>query len=201
MKKVLWDLCSGLGGWSEAFVQDDWLVIRIEINTKLTYIPHTYHWDVRDWADWIDLLPKPDLILASPPCTEFSMAQNFHGNRSDNPDMSILESIIDIIKITKPKYWCIENVAGACRFFEPYLGKHTQRAGPFYLWGNFPYVALDPSWTHSKEDEVKGPRNLRANQRGKIPFVVSFKMLQAFKQQRSLAEYLMLGPIEDVDVE
>ena len=145
MKKVVWDLCSGLGGWSEAFVQDEWIVIRIEISTELSHIPHTLHFDVRDYADWIHLLPKPDLILASPPCTEFSLAQNFHNARPDNPDMSILFACIDIIQITKPKYWCIENVAGACRFFEPILGKHTQRAGPFYLWGNFPYVALDPS--------------------------------------------------------
>ena len=190
MKKVVWDLCSGLGGWSEAFVQDEWIVIRIEINTELTYIPHTLHFDVRDYADWIDLLPKPDLILASPPCTEFSMCQNFHDGRPEDPDMSILMACIDIIQITKPKYWCIENVAGACRYFEPILGKHTQRAGPFFLWGNFPYVALDPSWTHNKEDQVKGPRFLRANQRGKIPFTISFKMLQGFKQQKTLEEYL-----------
>ena len=32
MKKVVWDLCSGLGGWSEAFVQDNWVVCRIENN-------------------------------------------------------------------------------------------------------------------------------------------------------------------------
>jgi len=190
MKKVVWDLCSGLGGWSEAFVQDGWIVHRIEINDELSYIPHTLPFDVIDWADWIDYLPKPDLILASPPCTEFSMAQNFHGNRPDNPDMSILEACIDIIKLAKPKYWCIENVAGACKFFEPYLGKHSQRAGVFYLWGEFPYVALDPSWTHSKEDQVKGPRHLRPQQRAKIPFIVSFKMLQAFKQQKTLEEYL-----------
>jgi hypothetical protein len=190
MKKVVWDLCSGLGGWSEAFVQDDWIVIRIENNLNLMHIPFTQSCNVNNYLDWMYHLPAPDLILASPPCTEFSLAQNFHDGRIENPDMTILESVIDIIKITKPKYWCIENVAGACRFFEPYLGKHTQRAGPFYLWGNFPYVALDPSWTHSKEDQVKGPRNLRANQRGKIPFLVSFKMLQAFKQQKTLEEYL-----------
>jgi len=190
IKQVVWDLCSGLGGWSEAFVQDDWIVIRIEINTELTYVPHTLHFDVRDYLDWMYLLPKPDLILASPPCTEFSLAQNFHNARIENPNMSILEACIDIIKLARPKYWCIENVAGACKFFEPYLGKHTQRAGPFYMWGEFPYVALDPSWTHNKEDQVKGPRHLRANQRGKIPFMISFKMLQAFRQQKTLEEYL-----------
>jgi hypothetical protein len=190
IKNVVWDLCSGLGGWSEAFVQDDWIVIRVEINPDLTYIPHTLHFDVKDYLDWMYLLPKPDLILASPPCTEFSLAQNYRGGRPDHPDMSILEACIDIIKLAQPKYWCIENVSGACKHFEPYLGKHTQRAGPFYLWGNFPYVALDPSWTHNKEDQVKGPRSLRSNQRGKIPFMISFKMLQAFRQQKTLEEYL-----------
>ena len=190
MQKVVWDLCSGLGGWSEAFVQDEWTVIRIEINEDLAYIPFTLHANVKEYHDWINMLPKPDLILASPPCTEFSLAQNFHNGRPDHPDMSILFACIDIIDLMKPKYWCIENVAGACRFFEPHLGKHTQRAGPFFLWGNFPYVALDPSWTHDKEDNVKGPRHLRPNQRGKIPFEISFKMLQGFKQQKTLEEYL-----------
>jgi len=189
-RKVVWDLCSGLGGWSEAFVQDGWDVIRLEINPNLKYIPHTHTVNVLNYLDWMPVLPKPDLILASPPCTEFSLAQNFHNARSEYPDMRILEACIDIIKLARPKYWCIENVAGACRFFEPYLGKHTQRAGPFYMWGEFPYVALDPSWTHNKEDQVKGPRSLRANQRGKIPFMISFKMLQAFRQQKTLEEYL-----------
>ena len=189
-RKVVWDLCSGLGGWSEAFVQDEWIVIRMDNNYDLMHIPFTQQVDIRNWADWIEHFPKPNLILASPPCTEFSLAQNFHNARPDNPDMSILMACIDIIDYAKPKYWCIENVAGACRFFEPILGKHTQRAGPFYMWGEFPYVALDPSWTHNKEDQVKGPRSLRANQRGKIPFMISFKMLQAFKQQKTLEEYL-----------
>ena len=189
-KKVVWDLCSGLGGWSEAFVQDEWIVIRIDDNPNLKHIPFTHCFCVKNWADWIHYFPKPDLILASPPCTEFSLAQNFQNGRIEDPDMSILMACVDIIQVTKPKYWCIENVAGACRFFEPILGKHTQRAGPFYMWGEFPYVALDPSWTHNKEDEVKGPRNLRPQQRAKIPFEISFKMLQAFYQQKTLEEYL-----------
>ena len=41
IKNVVWDLCSGLGGWSEAFVQDDWIVIRVEINSDRTYMNNT----------------------------------------------------------------------------------------------------------------------------------------------------------------
>ena len=53
-RKVVWDLCSGLGGWTEAFAQSDWVVIRIEINRDLEYVPFTRIWDVKQWMDWID---------------------------------------------------------------------------------------------------------------------------------------------------
>ena len=191
MRKVVWDLCSGLGGWSEAFVQDDWIVIRIEKNEELAHIPFTLHADVKNYYDWIGKLPAPDLILASPPCTEFSLAQNFHDGRVDSPNMSILFACLEIIDAMKPKFYCIENVSGACKFFEPILGKHRQRAGPFFLWGNFPWLALDPSFTHEKtKDEDRLGRNLRPNVRGMIPFEISFKMLSSIYQHRTLEEYL-----------
>jgi len=191
MRKVVWDLCSGLGGWSEAFVQDDWIVIRIEINPELAHIPHTLTLDVLNCLDWMYELPSPDLILASPPCTEFSLAQNFHNGRVEDPNLEIAMGCKWIIEMMKPKFWCVENVAGACKFFEPIFGKHRQRAGPFFLWGNFPWLALDPSFTHEKtKDEDRLGRNLRPNVRGMIPFQISFKMLSGIYQHRTLEEYL-----------
>ena len=82
--KVL-DLCSGLGGFSEAFVNSGHEVLRIENNPLLQDVPHT---DIIDIFDVRDLLedvaienPDPffhdiDLILFSPPCYEFSLAYN-----------------------------------------------------------------------------------------------------------------------------
>ena len=47
--KVL-DLCSGLGGFSEAFVNDlDWEVMRIENNPLLSEVPHTEIIDIFDF--------------------------------------------------------------------------------------------------------------------------------------------------------
>ena len=68
------DLCSGLGGWTEAFVQGGWNVIRIENNPALQYVPFTMELDVLKWEEWIDDIPHPDVIVASPPCREFSTA-------------------------------------------------------------------------------------------------------------------------------
>ena len=110
-RKVIWDLCSGLGGWTEAFVQSDWFVIRIDNNPELEYVPFTRIWDVKDWMDWIDDLPHPDIIVASPPCQEFSTANPV--SRIDfDPDMSLVQACLDIIDYAEPTYWVLENVKG-----------------------------------------------------------------------------------------
>ena len=69
MGMTILDLCSGLGGWSEAFVSTNWNVIRIENNPDLAYVPFTLTLDVLKWEEWIDDIPTVDVIVASPPCT------------------------------------------------------------------------------------------------------------------------------------
>ena len=57
--KVMWDVCSGLGGASEAFMnRDDWTVIRIENNPILQGLEITHDRDVLLWPDWVEDLPK-----------------------------------------------------------------------------------------------------------------------------------------------
>ncbi len=69
---VILDLCSGLGGASEAFTHEEWTVIRIEINPELEYVPHTRILDVLEWTDWIEDIPRCDVIWASPPTAQSS---------------------------------------------------------------------------------------------------------------------------------
>lgn len=194
---VIWDLCSGLGGWSEAFAQAGWLVIRIETSEDLQYVPHTYQLDVREWHDWADGLPRPDVILASPPCLEFSTAFNApkpmaaREGREFNPDLSIMKACKDIIDTYKPKWYCIENVNGAISTFDPILGRFKQRVGPFYLWGNFPHLLLPVDFHHRKGDHDSWSTDpLRANKRALIPFEVSFAMLNAVNSQSKLEDWI-----------
>ena len=181
-RKVIWDLCSGLGGWTEAFAQSDWFVVRIEINPKLEYVPFTRIHDVTTWMDWIDDLPHPDVIVASPPCTEFSTADWRKDRETLEPDMTIVRACLDIIDYIKPTWWVLENVKGACRFFIPIIGHHRQAVGnkqcpQFYLWGNFPLLSMKPHWKHSKSD-IRDPQK-----RALIPFELSFQLKRAIEQQ------------------
>ena len=192
-RKVVWGLCSGLGGWEEAFAQSDWVVIRIEINPDLEYVPFTRIWDIHKWMDWIDQLPHPDLIVAGPPCQEFSTA-DWRKDRADrlaNPEkypelLQAIENVktcLDIIDYIKPTWWLLENVKGAIPYFKkfiPRLKPHRQAVGnkqspQFYLWGQFPYIIMKPGWKHFKT-EARDPQI-----RALIPFELSFELKRAIE--------------------
>ena len=158
----MWDLCSGLGGASEAFLVAGWLVIRIEIEDMLQWVPHTRQLDVLKWREWVnDLVLEhgvPDFIWASPPCLEFSTAYNAPRAvwERENPDgewapqMDILFAIQDILAQVRPKHYVIENVSGASKYFAEHLGPHFQKIGPFMLWGRCPFLQMPNDFHHSK---------------------------------------------------
>jgi len=200
------DLCSGLGGFSEAFVNAaGWEVMRIENNPLLADVLHTEIMCIKEFrdnlAEMIDRGYRPDhvdLIMFSPPCTEFSLGFNAprsiasrEGRLEDyKPDMSILEAGIDIIKMLKPTHYIIENVRGACRYFSPILGHHKLSIGAYYFWGRFPAFSVNEELP-SKADLDTGYHDpLRANHRGRIPLPISKALLQEVSKQSTLAEWI-----------
>ena len=196
------DLCSGLGGASEAFVKDPyWDVVRIENNPELAHVPHTESLDVLQWMDWIpclfDAMGKPDLVIAAPPCKEFSRAFSAPGPCAERlgirfePDMRILEACIDIVEYLNPTYHIIENVQGAIGHFQVYLGNYRQHIGPFYLWGSFPQINLPAGFEHSKyENDTWSSDPLRANKRACWPIAMSLGLQDAVMQQSTLADWI-----------
>lgn len=204
------DLCSGLGGASQAFEDDPaWTVVRVENNPLLSGVPSTRMLDVLQWMDWlpelIDELGIPDLGWASPPCLDFSTAfaaPRARAYRADplavwEPDMSIVEACIDIFQYIIERsegegfFWIIENVHGACQYFMPELGKHRQKLGPFYLWGVFPTIVMPDGWTHSKADgDTWSTDPLRPNRRALVPLEVSTALLDAICTQSTLADWV-----------
>ena len=194
-KPVFLDLFSGLGGASEAFVQAGWTVLRIETNDKLQYVPRTLNLDVLKWRDWIDDIPKPDIIWASPPCRDFSTAFNaprsIHERSHDTeykPNMDCLNAAKDIIEYLSPNIWIIENVSGSEKYFSGRAGAVRQIIASFHLYGNFPYLPMG-DFMHIKPDtNSKNP--LRSNVRAKIPFEISFELLKTWKSQRTLLEWI-----------
>ena len=200
------DLCSGLGGASEAFTKHPhWEVVRIENNEKLASVPHTRILDVQHWIDWLpglllEMGGPPSLVIAGPPCVGFSNAYSSPRSIARRegipyePDMGIVEDCIDIIdhirSIEPNLYWVIENVAGAVNDFKIHLGEFRQKIGPFCLWGIFPHIALPPYWKHSKYDGDSWSSDpLRANKRALWPLEVSQALLESVMTQSTLSRW------------
>lgn len=198
--KVL-DLFSGFGGWSQAFYSAGHEVMRIENNPLLENVANTHLICVKEFRDAIIarqergyILQSPDVIMASPPCYEFSLAYGAPRGKAQRageefePSMELLEVTLDIINLLKPKYWVIENVVGAIKYFEDYLGEPKQKLGAYVLWGNFPTISLAEKLpTKKSKDKRHSP--LRSNYRAEIPLPLSMGLLRAIVEQKSLFDY------------
>tara|TARA_R110000824_G_C15170622_1_gene672879 strand:- start:779 stop:1420 length:642 start_codon:yes stop_codon:yes gene_type:complete len=204
--KVL-DLCSGLGGFSEAFHLAGHSVVRIENNPLLRDVPNTTLMCIFEFRDWIeDNLDKInesksswctdiDLIVFSPPCLEFSVAYNApranHEREFPNvpwdPSMDILECGMDIISMLKPTWHIVENVRGAIKYFKEDLGSPRQINDAYVFWGNFPSFAPRKFPSKSQKDSRHSP--IRANIRGQIPIEISNELLFAIQSQKSILDY------------
>ena len=193
------DLFSGLHGASAAFTENGWGVISIEKNRDLEA---TYHMDVlREKDQIIEILSKLeriDFLWASPPCHDFSLG--FSAPRSVaareerldlyEPDMSTVLATIEIIESVRPRYWAIENVQGACRYFMPVLGEHRIKLGPAYIWGNFPRLGFKEINNRYKVDQDPGKRDpLRSTKRAKIPYWISDQVRQSVQYQMMLDDF------------
>ena len=196
--KVMWDLCSGLGGASSAFMQSkNWKVVRIEINPELSFVDETYIMSIQEFHQNLDKFPKPDLIWFSPPCNQWSNGFNSEKckNRREGkefiPDLEIVKTGLRIIHEMNPEYFVIENVMGAREFFHPILGEHTQRIAGMYLWGEFPNIPIKATHKFNKINlnfDMHDP--LRANKRALIPFKVSKELRDAIDMQTSLKRWI-----------
>jgi hypothetical protein len=213
--KVFIDLFCGLGGASAAFVQaQGWKVIQIDNNEAL--LPHVHGMILADVHETDNILAiiksllysemsknqeiEKIVIWASPPCTEFSLA---NPNRPEEPDMTLLLDTMTIINellhwlACRPTevLWVIENVKGAIPFFDDELGRPWhQRIGPIYLWGTIPWIDFvdAASREHKKTDRgqwTKGSRALRANLRAMVPWDVSKGLLDSLEHQTSLTDF------------
>ena len=194
------DLFAGLGGASEGFLLLGWEVVRFDNNELLKHVPNMVMLDLtKPKIDLGNYGLEHDLIWASPPCTDFSSAFNAPGPKAARagqdfePDLEPLRAAIRIIKELKPKYWVIENVAGASKIFSRELGVNAPRQiiGPYYLWGNFPYLPTDLEFEHREKTKVWEIDNpLRANIRGKIPLELSVALVKAITEQKQITEWI-----------
>jgi hypothetical protein len=199
------DLCSGLGGASEAFVRAGWEVVRIDNNPLLAnptsgyYVPYTIEDNVisPSGLDYFWMSLDYDFIWASPECVGFSNAyaspksKAARNGEDYEPDMTLVTACHHIIQVLEPKYWAIENVAGSRPYITKELGMPPwQIIGPFFIWGRFPRLMFEHDWTHTKANvDTNSSHELRANHKAKIPLELYEAFLDAVSNQTSLARW------------
>lgn len=123
MTKVCVDFFSGLGGFSEGFLEsDEWRVIRIDNDPKFRHIPNTHIADIRKLtvSDLRKLgAMRPDILLMSWPCECFSLMSVYHYWVDGRPKVQRTRNAIALVQksmalkdLIQPKFWVGENPNG-----------------------------------------------------------------------------------------
>lgn len=114
-KLTVMDLFCGAGGLSEGFRQMGFRVVWTLDNWSPAVETHLKnHPDTEVAKDDIEnigitTLPKVDVLVGGPPCTEFSYAKK--GGKGDLAEgMRLVTHFLHFVDVLKPKYWIMENV-------------------------------------------------------------------------------------------
>lgn len=186
------DLCSGLGGASQPFIDRGWNVSRVDNNPKFKNIIYTFIISVKDIEKSKLFIPgEVDFVWASPPCNCFSMA-SIHLNwtkRRKPKHIGVINAIrnvvwcLDAIDFLKPKFWALENPRGKLRNIlnKPgviYPGLTTdlglwgaKSPKPTDIWGKFPEITSPciELGTNTKPDNgAAGKNNLAVLSNGDV---------------------------------
>ena len=178
--KVL-DLYCGLGGWAKGLIELGFNVTGYDIvDYSEQYPGEFYQADLLNYCAF----PMADVVVASPPCTDFSkssLPSTWKSVQKSPPDiplaLKLFERCFEIISVVKPKYWIIENVRGA----QPYVGRAVKHIGSRYFWGWF------PDFDVSSKEDVYGkwllpPSPDRPALRSVIPYSISVAFGNAIKK-------------------
>lgn len=135
-KPLAIDLCCGKGGWTRGLLAAGFRVIGFDVIRYREYPAQLVLQDVRTLCG--RQFRDAALIVASPPCQEFSR-HDMPWTRAKNPpppDLSIAEEVWRI-RAESGVATIIENVRGSRKWLEPILGP-ARRVGSFFLYGDYP---------------------------------------------------------------
>lgn len=163
MMPLMLDLFAGLGGASQAMRDRGWTVTTVDADPRFAT---TITADVTGWR-WESA--TPDLLWASPPCSDFARESMPWCRTGRTPDFALVDATIRLVREIRPRFWVLENVRGAQRW----LGRAPAHYGPFYLWGWYPpFAATVPPFKERLTSR-------RQAERAKVPYDLSDALAEA----------------------
>ena len=177
---------------------------RVELNPKFP----AEHRDIMDFDPKKHLPWMPDVVLASPPCTSFTVMQigrnwtRDHHPKNDKArlGLQLLDRTLWVIKEANPKWFIIENPRAKMRKmpqmaeFErctvTYCQYGERRMKPTDLWGGFPPTLLfkEPCSAGAKCHDAapRGSRNgtqgMDSAESAKIPYALALSVCIAMEE-------------------
>jgi len=194
----LLDLCCGMGTWSIGFHRAGFECTGIDV-FDMAYPYDLILADIRVWHP----AKHYDVIVASPPCTEFStllrlaVARGQRGPADIQKGIELVEACKRVVDEVNPAFWILENVKGSEEHISKLLGPPKLKRGPWYLWGKFPPFLLPESpymkktgpvitgvrKTHDGLNSVLAFNPLRSWFRAKIPLPLSVPLAKACRAE------------------
>lgn len=188
---VLFDAYCGTGGWSIGFHREGFKCYGLD-KYDVGYPYKLIQRDIRDFSlangwHYKDGSPVIDVMVAGPPCTEFSHLTKLSWKKGQRgpPDpngpngMGLIKETVRLIQEATPVFWAVENVQGALNYLEPIWGPPKLNAKPWYLWGNFPKPDLP------NVEQLKGiHRETKRGNRLGLPEDFPFDPLRSWRRAR-----------------
>lgn len=194
------DLFSGLEGWSAPFRAAGHEIYRVEIDPRFP----AEHRDVMTY-DPRRFRRKPDVVLASPPCTGFSVMQigtnwtKDHQPKTDSAELGLklLRRALWVIRQSRPVFWVLENprakmrmmpeLAGCARATVTYCKYGEVRMKPTDLWGGFPPSFMprkackqgDKCHVPSPRGSQTGTQGMESAEAARIPWLLADQLRSA----------------------
>lgn len=178
---IIYDFFSGLEGWSKPFRARGHQVFTLDNDPRF---------GADEQRNLMDLTPadfpgRPDLILASPPCTKFTVMQiGTNWTREGTPKTAsaaeallLVQHTVNLIAGLGPRFWIMENPRAKLRKLYP-MTQYERRTvtycqygepmmKPTDLWGVFPpSLELLPSCHNGDPCHTAAPRGSRTASQG-----------------------------------
>lgn len=168
------DLFCGMGGWTRGLQDEGFHVCGFDLE-RLPYSGALAIQDVRT-IDGARFRGKIDLVVASPPCQQFTALRlpfRRHRLSYSTPDIELVHAAYRISREAGAPL-VLENTMGAVR----YLGEPVLRAGAYCLWGDgvpplVPQIGATKTHPWPKGLRIMGNgknKCWRASVRGIIPY-------------------------------